>query len=401
MKQKFNYLVIVVASALMMGTSCSNDDNNSSAPEGTKEVTVKINKGKITAKAIGESAKDIIPTVKDLTLYFADPTEAIVSVQSFPIGLSSSGEIKDSDEKTFTVPNSAITVYAVGNTNAIPESIILPNVILGSTTMDDIQSSLIDINKQTDPKNALNVKSDITVLQAPGAGGQIYTANIALKSAVARIEIQEVKSDANVNIPLTGFKLAGIYINNTYTKFGLDQETAGSEVNYGKSDQDIPVWAHGGSFPDFLKDEPVRAGESLGIAGTGVSYLPGTQSSDVWGYFLPATIENNAVAPFDPSKPGTTIDNVKYGAVPHIILKIEDATANNGTIPSIQYVTIRSFSNTSGESITKLEAGNYYLIKSINIGGEHLASRPEDMTKKIDVTVTVLKWNEVEIVPNI
>lgn len=399
MKQKLNYLMIAIAIALMGGTSCSSDDNPSTS-EGTKDVTVTIGLGKMGSKAMGESAKDVIPDVKDLTLYFTDGAETVVSTQNFPVGLTNSGEIVNSDKKTFSVPSSAIAVYAVGNTSAIAGSINLPNVVIGSTTRTEVESSLINISKQTDPETAINVRSEISVLSPPVGGTEgNYTATIALKPAVARIEIQEVKSDATVNIPLSSFKLTGIYINNTYTHFGLDQKTKGTEVKYGKTIQDASAWAYGGSFPAFLKDEPSRVGESLGIAGNGVSYIPSANQGDVWGYFVASTIENTF--PYDPSKPGTIIDGNQYDAVPHIILKIEDATANNTTIPSTQYVTIRSFKTTGGSPVTKLEAGNYYLIKSINIGGEHLASNPEDTNIKIDVTVTVLKWNEIEIEPNL
>lgn len=398
MRPKLYYLMLVIVTILIVGTSCSNDDRDITTSSETKDVTVAVNMAKITSKAAGESAREITPEVKDLTLYFADASDIIVSTHEFPIGLTSNGEIKDNDKKTFIVPSAAVKIYAIGNTATISGSIALPTVTIGVTPLSTVQASLLNIAKQTNPKTAINVKSDIATLNPPTSGNINYSATLTIKPATARIEIQEIKSDRNVSIPLTSFKLTGIYVNNTYTHFGLDESTKGSEVKYGKDASDAPAWVYGGTFPAIFKDEPSKSGESLGV-GNGTSYTPSSNAGDVWGYFLPATITNDI--PPASSKPGTIIDGIQYDAVPHIILKIENATSDDITYPSLQYVTIRGFKTISGTSVTRLEAGNYYLIKSINIGGEHLSSDPEDTNVKADVTVTILKWNEVEIIPNL
>lgn len=399
MKKGLNYLMLAIIAVLIVGTGCSNDNDDTSASNGTKDVTISVNLGKMSSKSIGGSAREIIPEVKDLTLYFADESDIIVSTQEFPVGLTSGGEIKDNDKKTFVVPSAATKIYAIGNATAISESVALPSVTIGITPLSTVQASLLNIAKQTNPKTSVNVKSDVATLNPPTPPGNInYSATLSIKPATARIEIQEIKSDRSVSIPLTSFKLTGIYVNNTYTHFGLDEKTKGAEVKYGKAASDAPAWAYGGVFPAIFKDEPAKEGESLGV-GNGASYTPSSNAGDVWGYFVPATIANDK--PPVPSKPGTIIDGIQYDAVPHIVLKIENATSDDITYPLLQYVTIRSFKTTSGDSVTKLEAGNYYLIKSINIGGEHLSSDPEDTNVKADVTVTILKWNEVEIIPNL
>ena len=386
MKYKYSLLVILISGFVFLSTGCSNNEEIDGLPETkTKTVSLTVDLGKMSTKSVGGSASSAVPEVKDLILYFHDGMR-ILSVQNFPI----SGILENPAVGTFTIPAESTGIYAVGNAKSLPGSVDLPASIITDpqtgTTLAEVKSSLLQIGVQSDARTAINLTGEASI---DGVAPNL-TANIELVAAVARIEIKEIRSDANIgniSIPMTSFRVTGIYINNTYSEYSLDGRKGGYEVNFGFED---PVWSDSGNadavYPEAFKDE-----NSRGLSGTGTVHVPSGQDNSVWGYFVPATT----------SQAGTIIDKVQYDAVPHIILKLEGVESESSGYNNPQYVTIRGFRTLSGEKITHFEAGNYYLLKSINIGAEHLSSYPERPNEKGEIYVTVKKWDEIEVTPEL
>lgn len=389
--KKFSYLFTVALATVIGFASCSSDDDNGTDPAptgGTKSIDLSIKIGdntQLRSDAGTESANGLTPDVKDLTLYFHDGT-TILNVQSFPITLSLPST---ATTETFTVPQAVTGIYAIGNTTTIANSIAI-SVTPGTTTLAQLKASLIDMAKQSHPKTAVNVKGETSSITAGGGVGGNDKANIDLSAAVSRIEVAKVESTggagSTVTTPLTKFDLTAIYINNTYTQFGLNETTTGgTTLNFDKT-----TWAaNEATYPAIYKN-------TLTAMTGGASYTPST-TSFVWGFFVPANANTKGTTFPNPSGAGTATP-VDQTAVPHIILKIENATAPGMTIPAVQYVTVKGLKN-AGVLLDNLKAGTFYLVTSINIGAEHLSNLPEDPTIKLDVEVKVLPWSKVDVTP--
>ena len=396
MKTKFRFLftLLITIGTIGFAASCSSDDNgNGIAPETEKTVTVAVNiAGASNTRAVEGSALNLTPDLNDLKLFFSDGAN-ILSIQS----ATNLTDIKDATKgETFRVPSGVTKVHAIGNSASIAVT-GLSNITIGSTVAT-LEGVMFDMDEQTHPKTGVNVKGNSTTAFSVVAGGE--ETSFDLVAAVARIEIKSVKSVKETGVVsnnLTSFTLEDIFINNTYSKFpygGALPAAVANEVKYGKDVSIFTAWTDGTSYPDFFTDK-------VAAASTSATVTPAT-ANNVWGYYVPATIANDATPVA--TKPGTIIDGTQYDAVPHVILKISNVVAAGyGTsaadLAKIYYVTIRGFNTVaSSTKVTNLLAGNFYIM-DINFGAEHLSTNPEDPTKSLKVKVSVQPWEKVEVKP--
>lgn len=375
--KKIKYFVIILLGVLSVFSSCSKDYADCGNGE-IKELTIKAYVGASqSTRTAGASATGVTAELHDLKLYFTNGTNVLSIQDADPTVITSaSGE-------TFKVPAGVTQIYAIGNTLALGNASLLPTTVGG--TIADVKATAIKMDEQSDTETGVNLKGE-------SATFTVDSKNITLDIApvTSRLEVVSVNSSNAVKVPLTSYKLTGIYINNTYTEFALNETTlpSGSAVvNYGK---DVAAWTDG-SYITFFKDE-----DSAGLGGNGVEKK--LSNSEVWGYFTPATIANEN--PLVATKPGTIIDGVQQNAVPHVILKIEDVVTESGVIMSgTYYVTIKGYKNGS-IPVTNLSAGNIYSMV-VDFGAEHLSTSPEDPNKSLTVKVTIKPWNTINVTPEL
>lgn len=381
---KMNFKNLMMTAILAVGlVSCSSDDDNVQGggsgvvTKDPKNVSLTLKFGKNTTYADGNSAIGLTPNLTDAKVYFADGDGVIV----FQGAVAES----ESGPYVFRVPGSATNVYVVGNTSTITT---LPTVTIGSTTLSTVKQSLNNIEAQTHPVTAVTLQGAGIITGADGA----YTCGVTVSPAVSRIEIIQIEGAATatngITIPLTSFQLDGIFINNTYSKLGLDYTTlpsvAGDIINFSQNN----AAAFDGTYLASLRD--------FNAAGLGVNAsLVKNPVGAVWGY---------QVFPLATAT-GTTIDEEAQSKVPHVILRITNPRSDNYVYPSeTMFLTVKKFvtDDENETEVTEFLEGKVYKISNIRFGGEHLSARPEvSSSSEITVTVTVKTWEEAAIKPEL
>lgn len=362
---KTNFTTLALVGLAIVLASC-NKSNESTGGTQFTNVTVKIVAP--STYASGPTAVGLTPDIYDATLYFLGSSGSILAVGTMTEAEVTSG-------KTFNdIPGDAAEILFIGNAGAL-SSPNLPTVLrVAESTLTS--TTFWEQAVQTNPKTGVNVIGEGTIM---GSAGN-RTATVTALPAVSRIEIAQVEANPAATIPLTSFKLTGIYINNAYAELGLDYTTlpaAGDILNYGSDD---PIW-NTGYPPTFCELMPGA------IAGT--TFNPG--AGDVWSFFALPVVAGN----------GTIIDGAVQTSVPHIILKIEGATASGFTLPDPAYLTIKDFKRGASD-VTELLKGKVFSISTIAFGGEHLTAKPEISTREnVAVTVTVTPWTNDPVTPDL
>jgi hypothetical protein len=380
MKRKIMYSVLAFGAMLSLFGSCSNDEGNTGeAAEGKpKSVTVRISVPSTyaaEATAIGKTP----PFTGTAYLFFIG--EGIVRA----VKTAEASALKSAGGETFTdIPALATGLVIIGNSTSVTLDGSLTS-IAPYDPVSKLDAIMFQQANQTNPETAVNVYGYTEDFETVG---DQTTATATVTPAISRIEIGEVSaksSGGGTAIALTSFKLAGIYINNTYTKIGTDYETlpsaSGDILNYAK---DATVWENG--YPARYRDEFSNS--------PGTSFTPG--GSNKWSYYVFPVKAGH----------GTTIDGEAQTSVPHIVLKIVDATASGYTFPSPSYITIKELTVTSeGGIITALRAGKVYRIDDIEIAGENLSAIPEPGDNggatSLVVKATLTNWTDAPTTPTI
>ena len=297
MNAKFKFLA-VAALALTVGfTSCSKSEGET-LPEGQKKVTISIDFGTGSGRAAdNQTANGQTPDLKDLKLFFVG-NNVIQKVETVTTDISDM-----TTGKSFTVPNATTKVYAIGNTGSTGVNSPTAFPAAGASE-DDVKSLMIDVTAQTSFK-IFNLSS------GQGAGGTAASgvsfvndaATFDIMPAVARYEIKKVSAGTTtteVDQPLSGFKLTGIFITNTYNKLGLDYATLPSATA-----DIIKVGPGSASFETYI---PARLQDVMAPASNATSFIPTEGAGYFWHYFLAAPIAGK----------GTTLD----GVLPSIVVPL-------------------------------------------------------------------------------
>jgi uncharacterized protein (TIGR02145 family) len=363
MKTTFKYAIL--AAILLTGASgCSEEENLPDSNE-FKAVMVKVTFAYVQEATV----RGAIPQVNDLKVFFIG--DGIIK----KVGDITAAEIAESSAtKAFMdVPGSATDVIIIANAGALGS----PNLsgIVEGAPVEELGKIAFVQNVQTNPVSAVNLYGAGTITgSSPG-----FTAFVFVTPVVSCIKIGKIEAiaeDSQDNIALSGFKLTGIYINNTYTELGADYETVPSEaakvISYSA---EATKWIDGAY--------PIRFCDEFFDVAAATSFAPAADTD--WSYYiLPAKADN-----------GATINGKRQSSVPHIVLKIEGAVSKAGqTLPSPAYVTVREI-KVNGEALSQFERGRVYSISSLAIGGQHLASKPEsNAAANISAEATVAGWNE-------
>jgi hypothetical protein len=138
--------------------------------------------------------------------------------------------------------------------------------------------------------------------------------------------------------------------------------------------------AAGGTYTGALSGivyDYTISGIGFYLAGGVCSPVTPEDNTKVWGYNLLAPVA---------------------AQMPHIVVRLSDVKT---TLPSDPYagktwfLTIRNFysdPSINATPITKLEARNIYRITNLTFNEEDLAEKPEELYRKVTVTIDVLPW---------
>lgn len=372
---KFKYFMITAAVFLLGFASCGSEEAVTEGGGEPKSVTVKIVRPATYAEEV--TAVGVTPDIYDADVFFIGGGTVLER------GSMNNAEVVSG--KTFTdIPGAATEIIIVGNAGHL-SSPSLPSA--GPSAIDTkakLNKVMLEHSVQADAKTDVNLLGSGAIT---GTGD--VTVSVAVRPAISRIEIGEVGvMTAGATIPLADFKLTGIYINNTYTEVSLDYNiipTALANIlSYGATATEFID----GTYPIAFKDEWAVASVTAAP-----SFTPAV-AGNKWGYFVMPPVENK----------GTTIDGDTKTSIPHIIIKVEDATlASDGSslgLP-VAYLTITKMLdiNNGNAELDKLEAGKVYKIAAVAIDGKDLTPNPETGARDVEVLVSVQAWEGVDVTP--
>lgn len=379
---KIKYLSLVIATLLLVGFSnCSNDDEPAvDNPAETKSVFLKISNAP-SSRAVGPAeAHDTEVEFISGNLYFTTAAGAIL--KHFSIGAETDDTYTVENLKTGqtieNLPGNVTNVYVVGNT---PE--------LSTTgTISTVQEKPIDVANQvqTADRNVVNLygASTLTLTTAGGGseGRDLYEADVTLNPTVARIQLADIKSGGTI----TAFTVDAIYIDNYYAQAEVGGEIIAPLVDNGPDanlfDSSHATYAYTGDAVNAIHDIVGNPAVAATAPATGFILKP---ASGVWGYNLFAESAGSDV--------------------PRIIIKLSGVTATGMTFTDPQFITIKGF-----KGVTKIEAGKVYTIGVIDDGPaykewefteENLSPIPNQKAIDVNVAVTLAKWVEVPVEPEL
>jgi hypothetical protein len=395
MKRKFKNSILAIGAIVVLSAfgSCSNgEDFGGDAGEG-KTKTVKVRISTPSTYAAETSAEDVAPALDgDVYMFFIGG--GIVRMAE----VADAGLLETTGKTVSDIPSTVTKLVIIGNSEGVALEGGLDGITPGSLESALNEIMFVQANQGATGSDNVNVYGyyDFIDNEEPDE------ITVPVYPAVSRIEIGEVKANAGADQKLTTFKLAGIYINNTYAKLGTDYLTlpdALSTLAYSSTD---PVWSSPtGTYSDRYCDEYTGLAEADSFTPGSIN-IPGdgSDAGKFWSYYvLPVRAGN-----------GTTINiegvDREQTSVPHIILKIEDVDDEDDVLSpgTAYYVTITQL-QVDGEFITELEKGGFYQIEEIAIGGENLSLTPEpgesDEVVELVVKATVIPWNKKETTPKI
>lgn len=339
---------------------CS-EDRYPEADNPSNPLSVKISFTGTQEAATGSA----VPQINNLKLFFVS-AGTIREIRDIPGSDVSGGLV----EKIFTdISACPDEVIAIANTHILDPSGLV-GIVTGSPS-EDLGKFLLDHHTQAGFESPVLFYGTGTPADGSSSHGFFIPASPVV-SCIKIGRIETLTDSSEGHIPLKGFKLVGIYINNTYTTLGLDGETVPDGESHALNYSSAATKWIDGAYPVSFRSEFYEVAAST-------SFAPAADTE--WGYHVL------------PARTGTVIHNQKQNAIPHLILKIESAVSENGAVlPSPAYVTIRNIT-ADGQPLTRLESGKVYTIASLKIGGEHLSAKPEStVVPEIKAEAVISSW---------
>jgi phage tail tube protein FII len=398
MKKYFNYLA--VALALVLGTTaCSNSDADT--PEdglpAASTRNVKLNviiPETSTYAAAGEEGSYVgqVPILNDATIYFTEGSNATDKVLRKAVFTSADiADLKDQNKGKIVqdVPIRATTYYLVGNTGTAALTKDGGGAAVDvseNETVGKLKEQMFDITAQSNATTDINLFA--TGKYIPGGSGTTDL-KVALKPAVARIEIGEIKNTED-----NTFALEAIAINNSYTAISIDSTiypvATNNKINYAYN---------AGIWDDFTA---YKGGLALTLSGkTGQSSYP---AAGAWGFnVVPAQYKDGPIYKGNVMTTKINGDEADYqfGACPLIVIKMTNLAGAADV--NKRFLTVTRYKDTSGKTIEFFEAGYVYTIVRLDFTNDDVtAEYPIPGTTAqtdVTVTVTITPWVERRVTP--
>lgn len=286
-------------------------------------------------------------------------------------------------------------------------------VVEGSTStdarlrMDKLQGDAVNV-----PMSGLSPAFTLS-------SGNTYNASVELTPIVARLELSRVTcQDKTVGSPnntdITGYKLAGVYVNNVNESVRLD---ATPYLNAPVNITSQSGWS-GSSWTSYFDNNvnfPYYSGGSFTppaswVANTYVDYCTPTSSGLV--FYPDVTNGSTTTAPTSvpykswayqvcPSSALPSGQTTPVADIPHLILKLTDVTyQNNPEGAKTLYVLVSKYKDkVTGNNILEFKRGYVYRIENLTFTQEQAVNKPYDSNLSVVCTVTVKPWVITSIDP--
>lgn len=390
MDKYFKRLLFTGVAFIICLAGCTSDKGSEISEDKAVSVLLKVDIAEIS-KAETATAVGVAPDVEDMKVVFVG--ENVVKA----IFDADVDEIISSGETFANIPESATTIYVVGNTVSTADTDASMSALQVGDSEAQLLHRFIDMSKQ-----GLGTASNVNVLGmetfTPAAG--TVKVSVEVVPAVSCIEIAKVAGETDPQSeggsPLTtadgkpagivSFVLEGIFVNNTFAKISMDcLSYPTSESDIIAYDEDASVWADPSAYPARYRDIfPSYAASAVKTPSGG----------SVWSYYVAPAAKYEGG-----SFKGNIIGDVQYGALPVLILKFAEVNVTENDSPvtlNNKYITITKFLS-EGRTISHLDPGKVYEINSINFNRTHLSDKPMGgmVENNCEVTVTIKTWEGV------
>ncbi|MDD3037381.1 hypothetical protein [Bacteroides sp.] len=302
------------------------------------------------------------------------------------------------------VPNTATTLFFIAN---IKTSAGASFPMVSGTTSADARLRIDQLQA-----NATNVPMSGQSGTFTQVSTNVYNAAVTLTPMVARVEVgqttcqnQNGVGQPAVSADITGYKLSGVFVNNTRQDVLLSGTPylVGSPIDIRSQAGWSTSWATyftsaNTSFPYYVGGSP--AGPSDWVANALSTYCTPLGANALSFYPDPTNGSTSTDPAVTPKKawgyqicPSTTVPAGSAADVPHIILKLTDVTyVDNPLGLTTQYVTVTKYKDDLGNPVPEFKKGNVYRIKNLTFTHNEATNQPYETNISVTATVSVAPW---------
>lgn len=310
---------------------------------------------------------------KALIVYFMDASSSTVA--SYKLTGAQITAIQSGSGFKFTnLDPSVVNVYVVANVHSSTLPVIAPG-----TTLTAINNTVQNIYDQQ-TANAASVvlaNKDKAIVSTGSTTGTASNGNLEFKAAielaaiVSRIQIASITKDGTI----TGFNLAGIYIDNFYQNMSIGGDLTSIIKATAGNVADFKLSAEGSVTPYKIN------GQLFDEIVSPTTTLPLAPSGKVYGYQI------------FPVAGGLS-------TVPYIILKLTNVVGTTRTFPNTAYyIAVKAYKD-GATSFTSFEAGKIYTIASIPVSENNIVTDPTQSLINVTVNVTIAPWTDKALNPD-
>ena len=364
-----NFIFTMMAVVLTLNiVGCSNNDDETEGKEqiSEKNVVIRIGGMQVRAAATGEAIGTKKAILNDGYIVFTTSGGGITKIVQFSTGGTITPAMLDAGYTFSNIPGNSTQVAIYGN---IPPAIPLP----AGGSIATLNALLINVATQADVSEGVD---RVTLYGGSAIGGTApdYTATFNIAPIAARIEIADVIPDPASK--LISFKVEAIFINNYFLTSQIDGNK-NTEVDNGLVNNGM-----GGSTIYSDGVAPYISGFPLYNSDVTAGLTPAAPK--VWAY--------NVFAPANNTTEHT-----------HVILRLSNIVASEGSYPGVQFVTIKKF-RTKDETpvvLNFLTAGRVYELGTVKIKETDIQEEAEIGEIDVVIDVNVVSWVPVPVNPEI
>jgi hypothetical protein len=388
MKSKFFMAAIAAA---MLFASCSNEDTPVVAE---KDVLVTIKLGGVKTRLVEDPG--ILGELEMVSgwIYVIAPNGVITHNEQLNVPAAVGAGSTTAGQTLRQLISADSRIYVIGN---IPNLAAYPNgvnpiPVTGGWNGIKLATGYMATQNVVDAdswKTAALANSDgqpvaINISDNRNPAGVRYAdVTVPVKPVISRVELAEVVGGGNI----LGYDVTGVWIDDTYPQFVWGGGHAGAIRS---QDMDTDFSLHG-----VPGNEGSWSAAAVTIGGTD-RFVASPANNKVWAHNVAS-----AFNPFDP------LDGY---LIPRFLIRIENVEldpAYQGRPLDVDYLTVINYKDAGGTPITHFERGKIYQVGgpkgtySFEFDEDNLETLPNRSTVELEVTVKVIDWVPVVIIPGL
>lgn len=407
----------LMAAAAMSLFACSNDDEAGLDKKGEKMAMITLSVGEADTRALNTSAAGLYNNVNDLRIEFFTSNGNRLNVE-IPDLTDAISELQTNQTTDISIPNVPLTatkIVVIANQKDIINTGTLASEMSSKVTLINMHDDDTDLvfNQQN---SVMTGVGDVPVT-VPESGK--VTCTVPLKPVSARVEIGKVTAikapapaEGQTVNDIKNFQVEGIFMNRFYTDVAIepsnttwtrtrpDLGTESKDYNadtYLNEDDNGPLMLEGNYH--FMCDDFTGA-PLTGVAYTGAASTDGKYRgrNSIWqvtpadgkyyGYPVLAGVEKTE-----------ELEGKEVYDVANMIVKLAVTLDDNKTYT--KWITIIGYRKTDGSRVTKFERNKVYRIENLEFDQFDLTDKPYEGEKTVEVTVNVMPWELVTVIPDI